>query len=92
MIASYFSDKPYLTLIGLVWIFLGTIFIVSSFQLDRFDFKLRMLRSEVEQRRYATIVSLLQQIAGKKKIKTKNAIKVNGKRKAWTISFGHLLW
>jgi len=45
MIASYFSDKPYLTLIGLVWIFLGTIFIVSSFQLDRFDFKLRMLRS-----------------------------------------------
>jgi hypothetical protein len=75
MVASYFSDKPYLNLIGMAWIFLGALIMIGNISLENARFRLDMLQRKLEWQKYDTIVKLLEQIAGKKTIKTKTPIK-----------------
>jgi hypothetical protein len=68
MIASYFSDKPYLNLIGMAWILLGAISLLTSSNSE-------LIKLRYDRAKFEIIVHLLEQIAGKKKIKTKTSIK-----------------
>lgn len=72
IIASYLVDNPFLVLGGFLYLFLGLIALLIN---HKSDFRIRMLEREIEWKRYETIVKLLEQIAGKKTIKTKTLIK-----------------
>jgi len=72
IIASYLVDNPFLVFGGFLYLFLGLIALLIS---HKSDFRIRMLERKLEWQKYETIVKLLEQIAGKKKIKTKTPIK-----------------